>query len=86
MKVIFRVMLRALFSAWCVTSAFAQPSQGSCDPNAPKTRAEVKTDLAQWLAAGYDPLDWINYPDNAQQAGRIVWQRRVAAGQTGNCM
>jgi hypothetical protein len=86
MKVLFRVTLGALFSAWCVTSAFAQTSQGSCDPNAPKTRAEVKADLAQWLQAGYDPLDWIDYPDNAQAAGRIVWQRRVAAGQTGNCM
>ena len=86
MKIIFRVLLGALFSAWCVTSAFAQTSSGSCNPYAPKTRAEVKADLVQWLAAGYDPLDWIDYPENAQRAGRIVAQERAAAGQTTNCM
>jgi len=85
MKTVFRVILGALFSAWCVTSAFAQTQAGSCNPNAPKTRAEVKADLAQWLAAGYDPLDWIDYPENAQRAGRIVAQQRAAAGQTANC-
>ncbi|MGA7779207.1 MAG: DUF4148 domain-containing protein [Paraburkholderia sp.] len=84
MKVTSRVLLGVLFGASCATSAFAQTS--SCNSSAPKTRAEVKADLAQWLAAGYDPLDWINYPDNAQRAGRIVWQQRVAAGQTANCM
>lgn len=85
MKVTSRVLLGALLSAWCVTSAFAQTSS-SCNSSAPKTRAEVKADLAQWLAAGYDPFDWINYPDNAQRAGRIVSQQRAAAGQTANCM
>jgi hypothetical protein len=86
MKTVSCVMLGALLSASCVTSAFAQASPGSCNPYAPKTRAEVKADLAQWLAAGYDPLDWIDYPDNAQRAGRIVAQRRAAAGNTmSNC-
>jgi hypothetical protein len=37
----------------------------------------VKADLADWRAAGYDPLDWIDYPENAQRAGRIVAQRRA---------
>ncbi|HEY1999070.1 DUF4148 domain-containing protein [Paraburkholderia sp.] len=85
MKFMSRVMLGAALGAWCVTSGFAQASPGSCDPSAPKTRAEVKADLAQWLAAGYDPLDWLDYPDNAQRAGRIVSQQRAAADNHGAC-
>lgn len=77
MKLIPRMVLGALIGAVCVTSALAQSSSRVYDPNAPKTRAEVKADLADWRAAGYDPLDWINYPANAIAAGRIVAQRRA---------
>jgi hypothetical protein len=84
MKIISRITLGTLLAACCATTAFAQASQG-CNPNAPKTRAEVKADLTQWRAAGYDPLDWIDYPDNAQRAGRIVAQQRAATGNTGIC-
>lgn len=62
-------------------SALAQPY----DPSVPLTRAQVHADLVEWRAAGYDPLDWIDYPENAQRAGAIVAQRRAAraaAGQT----
>jgi hypothetical protein len=54
-------------------SALAQPY----DPSQPMTRAQVRADLAEWRAAGYDPLDWLNYPENAQRAGAIVAQRRA---------
>jgi hypothetical protein len=84
MKTLSRITLGALLAACCATTAFAQASQ-ACNPNTAKTRAEVKADLIQWRAAGYDPLDWIDYPDNAQQAGRIVAQRRAATGNTGVC-
>jgi len=84
MKAIPNISLGALLAACCITSAFAQ-TPGPCNPNAPKTRAEVKADLKQWLAAGYDPLDWADYPDNAQRAGRIVAQQRAAAGHAGDC-
>ncbi|WP_322046608.1 DUF4148 domain-containing protein [Paraburkholderia sp. J67] len=66
-----------LFAATCCVasvSAVAQPY----DPSAPMTRAQVRADLAEWRAAGYDPLDWIDYPENAQRAGAIVAARRAA--------
>ncbi|MGA3252290.1 MAG: DUF4148 domain-containing protein [Paraburkholderia sp.] len=85
MKSISRITLGTLLAACCATTAFAQVSQGSCHPYAPKTRAEVKAELTQWRAAGYEPLDWINYPENAQRAGRIVSQQRAASGNTGVC-
>ena len=86
MKSLSRIALGTLLAACCASTAFAQAAQGSCNPSAPKTRAEVRSDLAQWRAAGYDPLDWINYPENAQHAGHIVSQQRVATGNTGVCV
>ncbi|MEW6339330.1 MAG: DUF4148 domain-containing protein [Paraburkholderia sp.] len=84
MKTLSNISLGVLLAACCVTSAFAQ-AQGTCNPNGPKSRAEVKAELKQWLAAGYDPLDWLDYPDNAQRAGLIVAQQRAAAGHVGAC-
>jgi Domain of unknown function (DUF4148) len=81
MKIVSRIGLGALLAAVSISSALAQ--QASMDPSAPKTRAQVKADLADWRAAGYDPLDWIDYPENAQRAGRIVAARRAQqAGET----
>ena len=77
MKQLSCILIGALFGASCVASAFAQPSSRYGDPPAPKTRAEVKADLIAWLAAGYDPNNWWEYPDNAQRAGRIVAEQRA---------
>lgn len=77
MKIVSRVGLGALVAAVSMSTAFAQTAARPYDPSAPKTRAQVKADLADWRAAGYDPLDWIDYPCNAQRAGRIVAARRA---------
>jgi hypothetical protein len=71
-----RVALGVLAAACCFASAaaLAQPY----NPSAPLTRAQVRADLIEWRQAGYDPLDWIDYPENAQRAGAIVAQRRAA--------
>ncbi|CAD6515932.1 DUF4148 domain-containing protein [Paraburkholderia metrosideri] len=83
MKIAYRVGFGALLVAVSMGSAFAQSLTQSSDPSAPKTRAQVRADLADWRAAGYDPLDWIDYPQNAQRAGRIVAARRAQqAGST----
>ncbi|HEY1610770.1 MAG TPA: DUF4148 domain-containing protein [Paraburkholderia sp.] len=81
MKSVSRLML-GLVAAGCAVvcaSALASPV-GS---NGPKTRAEVRADWLEWRAAGYDPLDWVNYPENAQRAGAIVAERRAAAAAAG---
>ncbi|ASW01188.1 DUF4148 domain-containing protein [Paraburkholderia aromaticivorans] len=77
MKIVSRVGLGALLAAVSMSTALAQTSARPYDPSAPKTRAEVRADLTEWRAAGYDPLDWIDYPQNAQRAGRIVAARRA---------
>ena len=75
MNTVSRLALGVLATACCVASAsaLAQPY----DPSAPMTRAQVRADLIEWVAAGYNPLDWIDYPENAQRAGAIVAQRRA---------
>lgn len=77
MNILSRIAAGALLGTLLVPAVFAQTAAQTYDPSAPKTRAEVKADLAAWRAAGYDPLDWINYPANAQQAGKIVAARRA---------
>lgn len=75
-------LTRGLLVAGCAlacASAFASPAGAS----APRTRAEVRAELVEWLDAGYDPLDWVNYPENAQRAGAIVAQRRAARAAAG---
>ncbi len=81
MNQIPRLVLGMLVAACAVASASAgaQPY----DPSTPKTRAEVRADLIEWRQAGYDPLDWIDYPENAQRAGAIVAQRRAARAAGG---
>ncbi|MFL9996978.1 DUF4148 domain-containing protein [Paraburkholderia sediminicola] len=76
MKIVSLVGLGALLTAVSMSSAFAQTAR-PYEQSGPLTRAQVRADLADWRAAGYDPLDWIDYPDNAQRAGRIVAMRRA---------
>jgi hypothetical protein len=80
MKIAFRTGLGALLGALSISAALAQAPSQTYDPSTPKTRAQVRADLKEWLAAGYDPLDWIDYPENAQRAGRIVAARRAEQG------
>ncbi|KND58295.1 hypothetical protein BVER_05214 [Candidatus Burkholderia verschuerenii] len=68
------ILLGAL-ACCCAASSFAQTTS---DPNAPKTRAQVRQEFLVWYAAGYDPNDWLGYPDNAIRASRIIAQQRDA--------
>jgi hypothetical protein len=82
MKIVSR-LIPGLLAAGCAlvaVSAFATPTNAY----GPRTRAEVRAEFIEWRNAGYDPLDWVNYPENAQRAGAIVAQRRAAraAGET----
>jgi hypothetical protein len=78
LRTLLGALLGSFISVYCV-GAFAQSSSQSYNPATPKTRAEVNADLAEWLAAGYDPRAWWDYPDNALRAGAIVAARRAHA-------
>ncbi|KVH63608.1 hypothetical protein WS89_06435 [Burkholderia sp. MSMB1072] len=64
------VALAALVAAPVVS--FAQSNQQ------PLTRAQVRAELVQLEKAGYNPNDWMNYPENIQAA-----QAKIAAQNAG---
>jgi len=68
------VVLAALLSA--PVMSYAQ----SADNQQPVTRAQVKHELAELEAAGYNPNDWINYPQNVQAAeAKVAAQHQARA-------
>ncbi|BAN25112.1 DUF4148 domain-containing protein [Caballeronia insecticola] len=76
MTSVSRFLLGAL-ALCCAASALAQPQAQTSDPNAPKTRAQVRAEFLLWRSVGYDPNDWLNYPDNAMRASRVIAQRQA---------
>ncbi len=42
----------------------------------------MRQEFLTWQATGYDPNDWLGYPDNAIRASRIVAQQRDAHAST----
>jgi hypothetical protein len=61
-------VMKSLLKAALVAAVLAVPAASFAQSQQPVTRAEVKADLAQLRAAGYDPSDWMHYPDNIQAA------------------
>jgi len=69
---IYAVVAATILAAPAVS--FAQQS------TAPVTRAEVRAELVALEKAGYNPNDWINYPENLQAAQQRVDAERIAQG------
>ncbi|CAL8476984.1 DUF4148 domain-containing protein [Caballeronia sp. S22] len=75
MKSFAGVVLLAAAVAVPVAS-FAQSSAGQ-----PTSRAQVREELKQLEKAGYDPHDWVHYPENIQAAqARVATQNATAPG------
>jgi hypothetical protein len=79
MKPLSRLALCAACALCAPFAVHAQTLAQPSDQSQPLTRAQVRADLRDWLAAGYDPFDWVDYPDNAQRTARIVFARRAGA-------
>ncbi|HTR08095.1 MAG TPA: DUF4148 domain-containing protein [Paraburkholderia sp.] len=75
--------MKLLLKAAVVAAIIAVPAVSFAQEQAqqqPVTRAEVRAELAQLRAAGYDPSDWMHYPDNIQAAqARIDAQKAATA-------
>jgi len=67
--------MNALIKAAAVAVILAAPAVSFAQANnQPFTRAQVRADLERVEKAGYNPLDWMHYPENIQAA-----QARIAA-------
>ncbi|MBN3820074.1 DUF4148 domain-containing protein [Paraburkholderia sp. Se-20369] len=69
--------MKSLIKAVALALVVAAPVASFAQSNPqPLTRAQVRAELVQLEKAGYNPNDWINYPENIQAA-----QAKVAAAQ-----
>jgi hypothetical protein len=72
--------MKSLIEAAVIAALITAPLAAFAQSNQPLTRAEVRADLVQVEKAGYNPNDWIHYPDNIQAAeARVAAQK--GAGQ-----
>ncbi|WP_233867409.1 DUF4148 domain-containing protein [Paraburkholderia adhaesiva] len=65
------VAVAAVLAAPAVSFAQQQQQQ-------PLTRAQVREELVQLRAAGYDPADWMHYPENIQAAEAKIHAQKDA--------
>jgi hypothetical protein len=73
--------MKSLLKAAVVAAIIAVPAAAFAQAQAdqqPVTRAQVRTELAQLRAAGYDPSDWMHYPENIQAAEAKVAAEKAA--------
>ncbi|CAN0626293.1 conserved exported protein of unknown function [Burkholderia multivorans] len=68
-------LIKAVTVAVVLTAPLASFAQSNQQPI---TRAQVRAELVQLEKAGYNPNDWVNYPENIQAA-----QAKIAAQNTG---
>lgn len=65
--------MKAVILATISAAAIALPIKSFAQQDAqPLTRAQVNSELAELERAGYNPRDWMHYPDNLQAAQRRV--------------
>ncbi|MBB3257117.1 hypothetical protein F4827_001919 [Paraburkholderia bannensis] len=64
--------MKSLLGAALLAAVVVVPTVSYAQSQQPLTRAEVRADLAQLRAAGYDPSDWMHYPQNVQAAEQKI--------------
>jgi hypothetical protein len=75
-------MMKSLLEAVAIAALISAPLAAVAQYEQPLTRAQVRADLVQVEKAGYNPNDWMHYPENIQAAeSRIAAQKQ--AGATG---
>jgi K+-transporting ATPase c subunit len=72
--------MKSLLKAAMVAAVLAVPAVSFAQQQQPLTRAQVRAELVQLRAAGYDPADWMHYPDNIQAAEAKLQAQKVAQG------
>ncbi|WP_334045420.1 DUF4148 domain-containing protein [Burkholderia cepacia] len=68
--------MKSLIKAVALAALVAAPVVSFAQSQQPLTRAQVRAELVQLEKAGYNPNDWINYPENIQAA-----QAKIDAAQ-----
>ncbi|WP_296653996.1 DUF4148 domain-containing protein [Paraburkholderia sp.] len=70
--------MKSILKAAVVAAVLTVPALSFAQQQQPVTRAQVRAELTQLRAAGYNPNDWMHYPDNIQAAEAKVDAQRAA--------
>jgi Domain of unknown function (DUF4148) len=77
--------MKSLIEAAVVAALIAAPLAAFAQSEQPLTRAQVRADLVQVEKAGYNPMDWIHYPENIQAAeARVAAEKQTDATAYGS--
>ncbi|HEV3424222.1 MAG TPA: DUF4148 domain-containing protein [Paraburkholderia sp.] len=71
--------MKSLIKAVVIAALVTAPLAAFAQSNQPLTRAQVRAELVQVEKAGYNPSDWIHYPENIQAAEARVAAEKGAA-------
>jgi hypothetical protein len=71
--------MKTLIKAVALAALVAAPIVSFAQQSTPLTRAQVRAELAQLEKAGYNPADYVNYPENIQRAEAVVAAQNAAA-------
>ena len=70
--------MKSLLKAAVVAAVLAVPAVSFAQQQQPVTRAQLRTEIVQLRAAGYEPGDWMHYPENIQAAEAKVEAQKAA--------
>jgi hypothetical protein len=72
--------MKSLLKAAVVAAALAVPAVSFAQQQQPVTRAQLRAEVVELHAAGYEPADWMHYPENIQAAEAKVQAQKAAQG------
>lgn len=71
--------MKSLVKAAAIAALIAVPAVSFAQAsNQPLTRAQVRAELVQYEQAGYQPSDWMHYPENIQHAQQVIAEQNSA--------
>jgi len=71
--------MKSFIEAAVIAALIAAPLAAFAQSNQPLTRAQVRADLVRVEKAGYNPSDWMHYPENIQAAEARIGAEKGAA-------
>jgi hypothetical protein len=76
--------MKSFFEAVAIAALITAPLAAFAQSEQPLTRAQVRADLVQVEKAGYNPNDWMHYPENIQAAeARVSAEKQANASSYG---
>jgi hypothetical protein len=76
--------MKSFFEAIAIAALITAPLAAFAQSEQPLTREQVRADLVQVEKAGYNPNDWMHYPENIQAAeARVAAEKQTNASSYG---